>query len=92
MWVKNNNKWELIENVVDNRTVENNKITKVNGKTTVYIPTHNVNDVFEWWRIFKESYLYSTNTDRFGLGIQGYFNKDRGESNCFSFLPHSTAV
>lgn len=88
-WIKDkNNKWILSTNDIlysdfkENLkpTTDLNIVVSDNNKPVIYIPTHNIHDVYEWFRIFKDSYLYSTNFDKYGFAIHGYFNKDRGES------------
>ncbi len=84
-WLKNtNNKWYIPNNDVQFSEFKENlntlSIDKSNGKSVIYIPTHNINDVFEWYRIFKDSYAYTDNYDKNGFGIHGYFNNNRGQS------------
>lgn len=83
-WIKKNNKWQLSNNNVKYTDFVNNlkklDIEKSDGKNVVYIPTHNINDVYEWFRIFKDAYAYTDNKDPYGIAIHGYFNADRGQS------------
>lgn len=88
-WLKDiNNQWKLASNDIlytdfkeNLKPTENLNIIKSdNNKPVIYIPTHNIHDVYEWFRIFKDSYLYSTNFDKNGFAIHGYFSKERGES------------
>lgn len=55
-------------------------INTVSTKSVIYIPTHNIHDVYEWFRIFKDSYAISNEFDKYGFAIHGYFDKKRGES------------
>ena len=57
-----------------------NIVKSDSGKPVVYIPTHNIHDVYEWHRIFKDSYQVSDNFDKYGFWINAYFSKDRGQS------------
>lgn len=87
-WIKKNNQWvistndikysEYKENYNSTNTIDITLSDK--NKAIVYIPTHNINDVYEWYRIFKDSYKYSNNFDKYGFGIHGYFSKQRGQS------------
>lgn len=88
-WLKNLNKqWILSTNDIlytdfkENLkpTSDLNIIRSDRNKSVIYIPTHNIHDVYEWYRIFKDSYTVSEEFDRYGYAIHGYFNKDRGES------------
>lgn len=88
-WIKNiNNKWTISTNDIQygefkenlKSTDKLNITTSDKGKAVIYIPTHNIHDVYEWFRIFKDSYNITNNTDRMGFAIHGYFNKKRTES------------
>lgn len=88
-WNKNTDgKWSFINSdVATSSLTESAKdISKLNivksdaGKPVVYIPTHNIHDVYEWYRIFRESYKISDNFDKSGFWINAYFSKDRGQS------------
>jgi len=50
------------------------------NQSIVYLPVHNINDIYEWYRIFKDSYIYTNNKDKYGFAIHAYFDKSRGES------------
>jgi len=88
-WLKNINKqWVLSDNDIKytdfkenlKSTTDLNIIRSNNSKSVIYIPTHNIHDVHEWFRIFKDSYTVSDEFDKYGYAIHGYFNKERGES------------
>lgn len=80
-WIKKNNKFIRPSNDINyNDFVENlNKFDTPND-SYVYIPTHNVNDTFEWYRIFNDSYAFTNNFDEYGFAIHGWFSKKRGQS------------
>jgi len=78
-WSNNTNDISNIEFIENFKQIET-PIEKSNNKSIVYIPTHNLNDVYEWFRLFKDSYAYSDNIDKYGFAIQAFFNKDRGQS------------
>lgn len=88
-WSKDiNNKWYLANNDIlysDFRenlkpTSDLNIVVSDKKKSVIYIPTHNIHDIYEWYRIFRESYLVSDEFDKYGFAIHGYFDKKRGES------------
>jgi hypothetical protein len=55
-------------------------VNTVSTKAVIYIPTHNIHDAYEWFRIFKDSHNVSNVFDKYGFAIHGYFDKSRGES------------
>ncbi len=59
------------------------------GKPVVYIPTHNIHDAYEWFRIFKDGHedLSNTNFDPMGFWIHAYFDKEASQS-IGSFFPN----
>jgi len=64
---------------------ENNKQITIESPSVVYLPVHNINDIYEWFRIFKDAHINGSNVndnyfDKYGFGIHGYFDKSRGES------------
>lgn len=81
-WIKRNNKYILPNNDISyslfKEQLQNEKITS--DDSYVYIPTHNINDVFEWYRIFWDSYAFTDNFDKYGFAIHGWFSKQRGQS------------
>lgn len=86
-WIKNiNGKWDKSTNDISTIDIaENLKPTSElnipsNEKSIIYIPTHNINDVYEWYRLFNDSYAFSENFDKFGFGIHAWFDKSRGQS------------
>lgn len=88
-WSKDiNNKWYLATNDIQYSDFKENlkPTSKLNiiksdkDKAVVYVPTHNIHDVYEWFRIFKDNYLNTLQFDKYGFAIHGYFSKERGES------------
>jgi len=62
---------------------ENNKPISIETPSVVYLPVHNINDIYEWFRIFKNAHIVGNNIshhDKYGFGIHAYFDKSRGES------------
>ena len=89
IWRKNeNNQWYIASNDIQfNDFKENLKsVDKLNiirtsdEKPVIYIPTHNIHDVYEWFRLFKDSHLITNNIDKYGFAIHGFFNKKRSQS------------
>lgn len=88
-WLKDvNNKWSIATNDIKytdfkenlKSTADLNIVVSDTKKAVIYIPTHNIHDVYEWFRIFKDSYINSNEFDKYGFAIHGYFDKKRGES------------
>lgn len=87
-----NKKWSGRDNnIYFNDLIENLKpsvsISKSDdNKPVIYVPVHNINDIYEWYRIFKDNHLYginndfNSNFDRFGFAIHGYFDKESAQS------------
>lgn len=79
-----NNKYIYSTNDVDFDYYEENlqdvKIIDDMNNSVVYLPVHNIKDIYEWYRIFQNSYLYTDISERYGFAIHGYFDKSRGES------------
>jgi hypothetical protein len=89
IWRKNeSNQWYIANNDINFtdfkstlKSTDNLNIVRTNDqKPVIYIPTHNIHDVYEWFRLFKDSHLITDNMDKNGFAIHGYFNKERGES------------
>lgn len=89
IWRKNeNNQWYIASNDIQfvdfkenlKSTDKLNIIRTSDEKPVIYIPTHNIHDVYEWFRLFKDSHLITDNTDKYGFAIHGFFNKKRSES------------
>lgn len=62
------------------------------NKPIVYIPTHNIHDSYEWFRIFKDSHIdgnsqYTNNYDKFGFWIHAYFDKNASQ-NINTYFPN----
>lgn len=56
-----------------------------NQKPIIYIPTHNIHDAYEWFRLFKDTHIYGNtpynqNFDKYGFWIHGYFDKELSQS------------
>lgn len=83
-WIKNNNKWVKSNNDIGLNIFKSNDIGNIeninHNNAIVYIPTHNINDVYEWYRIFNDSYSFTDNVDKYGFAIHTYFSKERGQS------------
>lgn len=63
-----------------------------NKKPVIYIPTHNIHDTYEWFRIFKDSHIYGNipynqNFDKYGFWIHGYFDKALSQ-NINTYFPN----
>ena len=89
IWRKNeNNQWYIATNDIQfadfkenlKSTDKLNIIRSNDEKPVIYIPTHNIHDVYEWFRLFKDSHLITDNTDKYGFAIHGFFNKNRSQS------------
>jgi len=89
IWRKNdNNQWYIANNDIQftdfkenlKSTDKLNIVRTTDQKPVIYIPTHNIHDVYEWYRMFKDSHLITNNTDKYGFAIHGFFNKQRSES------------
>lgn len=64
-----------------------NIVIPASKKPVIYIPTHNINDVFEWFRIFGNTHVNGVggnpqtyNLDKLGFWIHAYFDKERCQS------------
>ena len=79
MWIKKDNKYYIQNNNENINTFQEN-INTLDKEPYIYLPVHNINDIFEWYRIFNNSYGLSNNYDKFGFQIHGYFSKERGQS------------
>jgi len=88
-WLKDiNRKWHIANNDIDysdfkenlKPTSDLNIVVSDKKKSVIYIPTHNIHDVYEWFRIFKDNYTGSDEFDKYGFAIHGYFDKNRGQS------------
>lgn len=84
-WIKDiNGKWYRPNNDIKlldfKQNIKQTNETVRPQVSTIYIPTHNINDVYEWYRIFQDSYAFSNNFDKNGFAIHAYFDKNRGES------------
>lgn len=80
-WIKKNNKFVLPNNNIDYGLFKET-LTDIDtpNESYIYIPTHNIKDAFEWYRLFNDSYVYTDNFDKKTLGIEGWFSKNRGQS------------
>lgn len=84
-WIKDiNGKWYRPNNDIKlldfKQNIKQTNETLRPQVSTIYIPTHNIKDVYEWYRIFQDSYAFSNNFDKNGFAIHAYFDKNRGES------------
>ena len=81
MWIKQNNKYIFNNNQISyNQFNEQLKTLNKDNNTKIYIPVHNIKDIYEWYRIFNSTYTINDNYDKFGFQIHAYFDKKRGES------------
>jgi hypothetical protein len=78
-WIKSNNDISSVDFSENLKPTTNLNIAK-SEKAIIYIPTHNINDVYEWYRLFNDSYAFTDNFDKYGFGIHAWFDKSRGQS------------
>lgn len=96
-WTKNNGTWTIKNSNVRFRdflenlrpTSELGVVRSDSGRPVVYIPTHNIHDAYEWFRIFKDGHadLTNANFDPMGFWIHAYFDKEASQS-IGSFFPN----
>lgn len=82
-----NGRWNKPSNNFSSKEFEdNNKDITIENTSVVYLPVHNIKDIYEWYRIFKDAYvdynsfIHDNVLDKYGFGIHGYFDKSRGET------------
>src|ERR1035437_6014637 len=88
LWQQTNGLWTVSNNDINfgifkeelHPTSDLNIVTSDAGNPIIYVPTHNINDVYEWFRLFKDSHItgnvpYNDNFDKFGFWIHGYFDQ-----------------
>ena len=93
-WQETNGLWNLSNNNINfgifkeelRPTSDLNIQVSEAGNPIIYVPTHNILDVYEWFRLFKDSHItgnvpFNTNFDKFGFWIHGYFDLERAEGN-----------
>jgi len=84
--VKQNGKWITPSNTISQSIFEeNNDNTPVvkDLRSYVYLPVHNIRDIYEWYRLYKDAYLGlggAAPLDPKGYGIEAYFDNKRGAS------------
>lgn len=88
-WKQKNGKWTISNNSdinLDLFNEFNNPIVTPN-KSYLYMPVHNVNDIYEWYRIFYDAYYFSDSIAKnyidnlgHGIGITMYANADRAKT------------
>lgn len=95
-WIQNDKKWVISNNdAILSQLKETarpysdlNIIKSDKKKAVIYVPVHNIHDIYEWYRLFFESHItgHSTfdannfNQDKFGFWIHGYFDKESSQS------------
>lgn len=93
-WRKQDGVWKYSSLNDNKRTIHNefkSDLPTLN-KAILYLPTHNTNDVIEWYRLYKDAYLYKdpnivnkweqnyVDNIGHGVGITMYANKDRAKT------------
>lgn len=84
--VKQNGRWTTPSNAISQSLFEENSdLTPVvkDLRSYVYLPVHNIRDIYEWYRLYKDAYLGLNGAaplDSKGYGIEGYFDNKRGAS------------
>lgn len=92
-WIKDKERWVISNNDIALSNIKEiakpysdlNIIKSDKKKSIIYVPVHNIHDIYEWYRLFFNSHIighpdYTTNKDKFGFWIHGYFDKESSQS------------
>lgn len=92
-WIKNNKTWKISNNDINLSDIkeiakpyENLNIIKSDkNKPVIYVPVHNIHDIYEWYRLFFDRHItqdpnFITGADKFGFWIHGFFDKESSQS------------